>query len=541
MNPFLTARGKWMLGLGLLYCMVGVLAREPLVVLLGQIPIVLLAVSALLCLPGAMALDRRLVRLRLSPPEGAATRQTRSSHVAGHALELDLEIVNLAPVAMHGFRTLPFVSAGLNVEPAEPIGRLGQVSRTQARFRLSCPQAGRQSVQGFDVVICDPIGLVQNIDYLPCVHVFEAYPAVGRMRRLRTRRRDVAHVLERVGQTVRQPVNSGTDIRELRDYAPGDPLRSVAWKATARARKLVARDYEQEVSKSTYALVDISSTMRGGQRSGQKLEHVIALVSELAENYVRERQHIGLMTFDERLYAHLPTGNSTAHLRRILNHLIGLQTVASADLTEFDDAELEQFLVDYLLVQERLDFRKGGQLDPTTGINQALLERWLQSVLPAEEARLASPVLNEALVNPTLSPARRFLQLRGVHIPYRAEARLGMKERGLAEAIEQLARSGRERHQILVVSDLCGIMNLELLTRAIKLAHLKGHRLKFVVPFTPAYYDEHEQAGARYQVVRELFTTAETEERMRVVRRLQSLGANVKLLKPGQLVLDHGA
>ena len=70
-------------------------------------------------------------------------------------------------------------------------------------------------------------------------------------------------------------------------------------------------------------------------------------------------------------------------MRRLLHHLVGLNSIVDPDLTEFDEDEAEALVADYLLVQERLDFRKGDGVDEVSGVNRKLLQRWLASVFRA--------------------------------------------------------------------------------------------------------------------------------------------------------------
>jgi uncharacterized protein (DUF58 family) len=249
----------------------------------------------------------------------------------------------------------------------------------------------------------------------------------------------------------------------------------------------------------------------------------------LVQEVLRRRDAAGLMTFDEKLYGHITPSSSPAQLARIVRHLVGLQSVLDPELTELDDDELEGMLVEYLLIQERLDFRKGEEVEQATGINHKLLARWVHSVYPEARKRWHSDTLREGVVHPQSTRIRRFAQLRGLRIPYRSEARLGMKERGLAEALERLCQAPG-RHTIVIVSDLCSIMNLDLLTRAIKLAQLRGHTLRCVMPFTPAFYEDASGAGSdKARVLRELFTSAEREERTRIIQRLRALGVPVEV------------
>ena len=107
-----------------------------------------------------------------------------------------------------------------------------------------------------------------------------------------------------------------------------------------------------------------------------------------------------------------------------------------------------------------------------------------------------------------------------------------MKERGLIEAIERLIASSGGKHLIVVISDLCGIMNLDLLTRGVRLALIRGNRIKFIVPFTPSFYQRGQGLSQKYDVLKELFTSAERDERRRIISKLRSLGVEVEMTRP---------
>ena len=535
MNPYLTHRGRWVLLSGAVFLLAGAALSNPLILVLGQVQIALLAVAFMLLVPGALALDRRRIECEVVE-EDDAQQNTAEKQVtgmlAGEHTEARLRVRNHAPLGLYGVRFRPFGAPELELEAPRGFYDIPGQRSVELGFGLQAARAGRWTLHGLDVEIADPLGLIETRDYLPCTHHYEFYPRVIRIPRTSALPRGGAAEDAPGGRHLLRRLGMGTDVVELREHQPGDPLRNIAWKATARQRKLIDKNFEQEVARSVYILLDISSSMRGGQQPGQKLDFAVAQTVLLAQSVLRDRDSVGLMTFDEKLYGHVPAGSSPAHLRRMLHHLVGLHTIVDPDLTEFDDSEVERSVVDYLLVQERLDFRKGKHVDQVTGINGRLLQQWLRGVGPANERRYDSETLDEGVVAEEGNLVRRFAQLRGVNIPYRVEARLGMKERGLVEALEALARLRGGRRIVVIISDLCGIMNMELLSRGVRLAQIKGHQLKVLMPFTPAFYDRGEELGPKYAILKELFTSAEREERARVVQQLRALGVEVELMAP---------
>ena len=527
MSPYLTNRGRWLLFSGAIFLLLGSVMSEPIILYLGQIQIALLGIAFMLLVPGALALDRRKVSFEIIDPD----EDDKSVHVVGDTVHREVRVKNVSSVTLHVLRAKAFGGAALESAPVEDRRFLPANSSLTTSFKVLLKRSGRWVLQGFDVRVSDPLGLLETRDYLPCVHPFEIYPKRAARRRrgnLRAgslaRREGGRHAVEQLG--------IGTDVRELREHQSGDPLRHIAWKATVRRGKLISKNFEHETSMSVYLMLDVSCSMRGGQEPGQKLEHGIEIIVGMADRLLKRRDSVGLMTFDEKLYGHVGSGSSPGHLRRILHHLVGLNSIVDPDLPELDEDEVEALVADYLLIQERLDFRKGDDLDEVTGVNHKLLQRWLASVFTRNRDAYASSVLTEGIFEQRASRLRQFAQLRGLEVPYRVEARLGMKERGLVDALERMVSSSKGKHYVVIVSDLCGIMNLDLLTRGIRLALLKGNKLKFIVPFTPAFYQSEGTVSRKYNVLKDLFTSAERDERMKIVDRLRSLGVEVEFTTP---------
>ena len=522
MNPYLTGSGRYVLFSAIVFLLVGIAVSNPTIVLLGQVQIVLLAVGFLLIAPSALVLDRRLVTMRVEPEEAA---RIGTGHVLGDTVDVALEVTNTTDHALHNFRALPFAADALQIGEEDVATVIAGGDVATASFGCKAERGGRWMLHGFDVSVTDPLALVETRDYLPCNHAFEFYPAAGKLRSRLARRPPMGviggglHVVSHVG--------SGTEIRQLRDWRPGDSLRDIAWKASLRTRKLISREFEREVTANVYVAVDVSSSMRGGRKAGEKLEWAVHYTVDLVDMLLDKRDRVGLLTFDEKMYGHIAPGNSAHQMRRILHHLVGLDSIVDEDLTELDDAEVERLAADYLLVQERLDFRRGTDLAPS-GVNRNLMNQWVRSISASTKQRFETPVLREGVVERETTPIREFLRYRGVPIPYRVEARLGMKERGLVQTLEQVVRTAREPHWIVVISDLCGIMNIESLVRGVNLVRADGHQIEFVVPFTPWFYKSTPD-DPKYEIVRELFTSAEAEERSRIVTRLRSLGVNVQV------------
>ena len=89
----------------------------------------------------------------------------------------------------------------------------------------------------------------------------------------------------------------GTDFRQLREYRDGDSQRTIDWKATARARKLISREYQEERDQQVVFLLDTGRRMLAQDAQHNHFDHALNAVLTLAMVAQRQGDAIGLMTF----------------------------------------------------------------------------------------------------------------------------------------------------------------------------------------------------------------------------------------------------
>jgi uncharacterized protein (DUF58 family) len=93
----------------------------------------------------------------------------------------------------------------------------------------------------------------------------------------------------------------GTDFRQLREYRQGDSLRSIDWKATARQRKPIAREYQEERDQQVVFLLDCGRRMlareQDGSEQGSHFDHALQAVLTLGFVAQKQGDAVGLMCF----------------------------------------------------------------------------------------------------------------------------------------------------------------------------------------------------------------------------------------------------
>lgn len=132
----------------------------------------------------------------------------------------------------------------------------------------------------------------------------------------------------RQGERMLVRPGSGTDLHGLRDYRPGDPLRSVDWKATARRGKPVVRLFEDQQALELLVLLD-AGRASGVEVGGlTRLHHFINLAARLAEAAGRAGDRIGGLAYGAGILAEAPMAGGPAGVRGLRRVIQAQQSVA---------------------------------------------------------------------------------------------------------------------------------------------------------------------------------------------------------------------
>lgn len=109
------------------------------------------------------------------------------------------------------------------------------------------------------------------------------------------------------------------DFAEHRGYVPGDDIRRVDWRLYARTDKYFVKQYEADTNTNFSVLLDVSRSMGFGSRGITKLEYASFLAACLAYMAHRQRDRVGMITFDEDIVDYVPV--SAKHFNVVLHTL----------------------------------------------------------------------------------------------------------------------------------------------------------------------------------------------------------------------------
>lgn len=114
---------------------------------------------------------------------------------------------------------------------------------------------------------------------------------------------------------------SGIEFEEVREYAPGDDVKTIDWNVSARTGKVFVKLFREERESIVMLLIDMSASLNFGTHSGSKLEKVAELASVLAFNAVKNNDKVGVIFFTDQVEKYIPPKKGSAHIWRVIKEI----------------------------------------------------------------------------------------------------------------------------------------------------------------------------------------------------------------------------
>ncbi|HIA46455.1 MAG TPA: DUF58 domain-containing protein [Candidatus Hydrogenedentes bacterium] len=207
----------------------------------------------------------------------------------------------------------------------EPLWLDSVPARAVAEFRAyqSMPKRGSHSLSPVHVETTFPFGLVHRTITVDDAKTILVYPRVYSLSK------QAMDDVDDSGRTSKASFNDVDEFFSLRDYIPGDDIRYVSWKVSARMGRLVVRELEPSISRMVLIVLDTRG-LPDTPELAEKFEMAVDLAASLAVTLLGMNYVVGLEIPD----ASVPLGRGRGHAAKILEALALLDAV---DKEEYDD------------------------------------------------------------------------------------------------------------------------------------------------------------------------------------------------------------
>jgi uncharacterized protein (DUF58 family) len=117
----------------------------------------------------------------------------------------------------------------------------------------------------------------------------------------------------------------GMAFSEVREYTPGDDVRTIDWNVTARFNSPYVKVFEEERELSVVLLVDVSASGAFGTHKQYKKDLITELSAVVAFSATTNNDKIGVIYFSDKIEKFIPPKKGKSHVLRIIRELIDFQ------------------------------------------------------------------------------------------------------------------------------------------------------------------------------------------------------------------------
>lgn len=275
--------------------------------------------AVMLALTGFALVDAiRLAR----QPSPRLRRQLPGSLALGRWSEVRLDI---EPLAKSGQTIVLFdhPPPELEFEHLPQTLTLEPHSSAQIGYRLRPVRRGPLALRQCEIQLRSPLGLWWSRRYLALTDVVRVYPDFARLHNGQLLAVD--NLLGQIGIRQHPRRGTGLEFHQLREFRDGDSLRQIDWKATARQRMPIAREYQDERDQQIVFLLDCGRQMRSQDDDLSHFDHALNACLLLSYVALRQGDAVGFSTFAAEVDRHHTPVKGQAQLHRLLNATYDLE------------------------------------------------------------------------------------------------------------------------------------------------------------------------------------------------------------------------
>jgi uncharacterized protein (DUF58 family) len=297
------------LGLGGAGLLAGLLLSRPEPVILAA-PLLLAAALGLV--------------LARPPRLQVAVRLDRARALEGEEVELEVEVRALAPAARLELEVrLPTGLLEL-ASPPEQVSTLASGDVRLYRRRLLCSRWGGRLVGHVRIGVRDPLGFFTYREEGRHELPLRVYPRPEALRRLVRPMETQAFA----GNEVSRRKGDGVEFADIRPFVPGDRVRRINWRSSARRNGLYVNEMRPEQNADVVVFLDTFTDLRRSPEGDSSLELAVRAAAALVDLYMHRRDRVGLVGFGGTL-RWLRPAMGERQLYRLVDALIDTEVVLS--------------------------------------------------------------------------------------------------------------------------------------------------------------------------------------------------------------------
>ena len=164
-----------------------------------------------------------------------------------------------------------------------------------------------------------PLNFVKRRVRIPAQMDVPVYPSIIQMKKFEIL--SLPNMMLQYGVKKVRRIGHSYEFEQIRNYALGDDVRNINWKASAKSNSIMVNQFEEERSQQIYCIVDRSRVMKMPFNGLSLLDYAINSSLVISNTALKKNDRAGLISYAENIDSKIKANNKTGQLNRILQSL----------------------------------------------------------------------------------------------------------------------------------------------------------------------------------------------------------------------------
>ena len=191
-------------------------------------------------------------------------------------------------------------------------------------YFLKPVERGEYFFGNLNIFSSTPLKLAKKRDKFDRSQMVKVYPSFIQMKKY-----DFLAIDQKIAQPGLKKIRKighTMEFEQIRDYVPGDDVRSINWKATAKQGGLMVNQYQDERSQPVFSVIDTGRTMKMPFNNLKLLDYAINSALAFSNIALRKKDRAGLITFSNKIEKWISGSSKKTHLNLLLETLYNVDS-----------------------------------------------------------------------------------------------------------------------------------------------------------------------------------------------------------------------
>lgn len=202
--------------------------------------------------------------------------------------------------------------------------RLNEFDVKTLEYTVRPVKRGEYNFGNIVTLVTSPLGLIYRVFISKVAQTVKVYPSFVKLPELALK--SFADINSINGFRPIRSMGYNMEFEQIKEYVPGDEIRHINWKATARKNKLMVNEFQEEKAQHVYCVIDMGRTMEMPFEGMSLLDYAVNASLALSQVILKNNDKAGLITFNKELHTIVKADNRQNHLNTIMENLYLLKT-----------------------------------------------------------------------------------------------------------------------------------------------------------------------------------------------------------------------